>query len=79
MASLKNRNAELDEKRKKALKDYYETGEKLEEAQGLIVKLTAFIQMHRPEKNHQQPGTEREEAGRPAGASPSSTQEACAG
>ena len=43
VASLKNRNAELDEKRKKALKDYYETGEKLEEAQGLIVKLTAQV------------------------------------
>lgn len=39
--SLKNRNAELDERRKKALKDYYEAASRLEEAQGLIVKLTA--------------------------------------
>lgn len=43
VASLKNRNAELDEKRKKALKDYYEAAVKLEEAQGLIVKLTAQV------------------------------------
>lgn len=41
--SLKNRNAELDEKRKKVLSDYYETAAKLEEAQGLIVKLTAQV------------------------------------
>ena len=40
IASLKRRNAELDEKRKKALNDYYETATKLEDAQGLIVKLT---------------------------------------
>ena len=43
VASLKNRNRELDEKRKKALSDYYETAVKLEEAQGLIVKLTAQV------------------------------------
>ena len=43
VASLKNRNAELDEKRKKVLADYYETAVKLEEAQGLIVKLTAQV------------------------------------
>lgn len=43
IASLKRRNAELDEKRKKALNDYYETAVKLEEAQGLIVKLTAQV------------------------------------
>ena len=43
IASLKNRNAELDEKRKKALNDYYETAAKLEDAQGLIVKLTAQV------------------------------------
>lgn len=43
VASLKNRNAELDEKRKKALSDYYETAVKLEEAQGLIIKLTAQV------------------------------------
>ncbi len=35
IVSLKNRNAELDEKRKKALADYYETAVKLEEAQGM--------------------------------------------
>lgn len=43
IVSLKNRNAELDEKRKKALSDYYETAVKLEEAQGLIIKLTAQV------------------------------------
>ena len=43
VASLKNLNAELDEKRKKALSDYYETASKLEEAQGLILKLTAQV------------------------------------
>ena len=41
--SLKNRNGELDEKRKKALSDYYETAVKLEEAQGTILKLTAQV------------------------------------
>ncbi len=43
VASLKNRNTELDEKRKKALKDYYEAATKLEDAQGLILKLTAQV------------------------------------
>ncbi len=43
VASLKNLNAELDGKRKKALHDYYETASKLEDAQGLIVKLTAQV------------------------------------
>ncbi len=43
VASLKNRNAELDEKRKKILKDYYEVATRLEDAQGLIVKLTAQV------------------------------------
>lgn len=43
IVSLKNRNAELDEKRKKALSDYYETAVKLEDAQGLILKLTAQV------------------------------------
>ncbi len=43
VASLKNRNAELDEKRKKALNDYYEVATRLEDAQGLIVKLTAQV------------------------------------
>lgn len=41
IASLKKLNTELDEKRKKVLSDYYETAAKLEDAQGLIVKLTA--------------------------------------
>ncbi len=43
VASLKNRNAELDEKRKKILNDYYEAAARLEDAQGLIVKLTAQV------------------------------------
>ena len=43
ISSLKNLNKELDEKRKKALSDYYETAVKLDEAQGLIVKLTAQV------------------------------------
>ncbi len=43
VASLKNLNAELDEKRKKALNDYYEAAAKLEDAQGLILKLTAQV------------------------------------
>lgn len=43
VASLKNRNAELDEKRKQALSDYYKTASELEEAQGLILKLTAQV------------------------------------
>ena len=42
-ASLKNRNKELDEKRKKALSDHYATAVKLEEALGLILKLTAQV------------------------------------
>lgn len=43
ITSLKNRNAELDEKRKTAREDYYEVATKLEEAQGLILKLTAQV------------------------------------
>ncbi|WP_154677794.1 hypothetical protein [Schaedlerella arabinosiphila] len=43
MASLKNRNTELNEKRKKALSDYYEMEARLEIAQWLIVKLTVQI------------------------------------
>lgn len=43
IVSLKNLNGDLDEKRKKALKDYYEAATKLEDAQGLIVKLTAQV------------------------------------
>ena len=41
IVSLKNQNAELDSKRKKALEDSYETAVKLEDAQGIILKLTA--------------------------------------
>ena len=43
VASLEKRNTELDEKRKKALSDYYETAVELEDAQGLIAKLTAQV------------------------------------
>lgn len=43
VVSLKNQNCELDEKRKKVLSDYYEAAVKLEEARGLIVKLTAQV------------------------------------
>lgn len=43
VTSLTNRNTELDEKRKKALHDYYEAAVKLEDAQGIIVKLTAQV------------------------------------
>lgn len=43
VASLKNRNAELEEKRKQALGNYYETASNLEEALGLIVKPTAQV------------------------------------
>jgi len=41
VASLKNLNAELNEKRKQALGNYYETASKLEDALGIIMKLTA--------------------------------------
>lgn len=43
IASLKNRNRELDEKRKEALHNYYETARMLEEAQGMILKLQAQV------------------------------------
>lgn len=43
VASLKNLNKELDDRVKKARADYYEAGTKLEEAQGIIVKLTAQV------------------------------------
>lgn len=56
VASLKNLNAELDEKRKKALSDYYETASKLEEAQGLILKLTA--QVNRNYENSSMPSSQ---------------------
>lgn len=40
---LKKTIVELDEKRKKALHGYYETAAKLEDAQGITVKLTAQV------------------------------------
>ena len=43
IVSLKNRNGELDAKRKEALNNYYEVAVKLEDAQGLIVKLNAQV------------------------------------
>ncbi|MCD8154947.1 MAG: hypothetical protein LUF78_09735 [Clostridiales bacterium] len=43
VASLTNRNTELDEKRKQALSDYYEAASELEEARGQIKKLTAQV------------------------------------
>lgn len=55
IASLKNRNGELDEKRKKALSDYYEAAGKLEEAQGIILKLTA--QVNRNYENSSMPSS----------------------
>ena len=77
-ASLTNRNAELDEKRKKALGDYYETAGKLEEAQGLITKLTA--QVNHNYENSSLPSSKcigrkkitnnREKTGRKPGAQP---------
>lgn len=78
IASLKNRNAELDEKRKKALKDYYEAAAGLEDAQGLIVKLTAQVN-HNYENsslpsskciNRKKITNNREKTGRKPGAQP---------
>lgn len=43
IASLENRNRELDEKRKEALHNYCETARMLEEAQGMILKLQAQV------------------------------------
>lgn len=43
VASLKNLNAEQEQKRKKVLSDYYEAASELEEARGLIKKLTAQV------------------------------------
>lgn len=78
MASLKNRNTELDEKWKKALADYYATAVKLEEAQGLIQKLAA--QVNHNYENSSMPSSKcirrkkitnnREKTGRKAGAQP---------
>ena len=78
VASLKNRNEELDEKRKKALSDYYETAVRLEEARGLIQKLTA--QVNRNYENSSMPSSKcigrkkitnnREKTGKKAGAQP---------
>ncbi len=76
--SLKNRNVELDEKRKKALADYYETAVKLEEAQGMILKLTA--QVNHNYENSSMPSSKcigrkkitnnREKSGKKPGAQP---------
>lgn len=78
VASLKNRNTELDEKRKKALADYYEAAVRLEEAQGLILKLTA--QVNHDYENSSLPSSKcikrkkitnnREKSGRKPGAQP---------
>lgn len=43
VVSLKKRIAELDEKRKELLEKYYETAVKLQDAQGVILKLTAQV------------------------------------
>ena len=43
ITSLESRNRELDEKRKEALNKYYETARRLEEAQGMILKLQAQV------------------------------------
>lgn len=77
-ASLKNLNAELDEKRKKALRDHYEAATKLEDAQGLIRKLTA--QVNHDYKNSSLPSSKcinrkkitnnREKTGKKPGAQP---------
>lgn len=76
VASLKNLNDELDKKRKKALAHYYETASKLEDAQGMIVKLTA--QANRDYENSSLPSSKcigrkkitnnREKTGRKPGA-----------
>ena len=78
VASLKKLNAKLDEKRKKALHDYYEAASKLEDAQGLIVKLTA--QVNHNYENSSLPSSKcidrkkitnnREKTGRKPGAQP---------
>ena len=78
IASLKNRNAEQEEKRKKALKDYYETATELAHAQGLIVKLTTQVN-HNYENsslpsskciNRKKITNNREKTGRKPGAQP---------
>lgn len=43
VVSVKKRMAELDEKRKELLEKYYETAVKLQDAQGVILKLTAQV------------------------------------
>ena len=78
VASLKKLNAKLDEKREKALHDYYEAASKLEDAQGLIVKLTA--QVNHNYENSSLPSSKcidrkkitnnREKTGRKPGAQP---------
>ena len=78
VASLKNRNTELDEKRKQALHDYYEMAVKLADAEGMIVKLTA--QVNHNYENSSMPSSKcinrkkitnnREKTGRKPGAQP---------
>lgn len=78
VASLTNRNTELDEKRKQILHDYYETASRLEEAEGLIVKLRA--QLNHNYENSSLPSSKcinrkkitnnREKSGRRPGAQP---------
>lgn len=78
IVSLKNRNAELDEKRKKALSDYYEEAVKAADAQGIITKLTA--QVNHNYENSSLPSSKcinrkkimnnREKTGRKPGAQP---------
>lgn len=78
VASLKNLNAELNEKRKQALGNYYETASKLEDALGIIMKLTA--QMNHNYENSSLPSSKcinrkkitnnREKTGRKPGAQP---------
>lgn len=78
VADLKKENAQLDEQRKKVLHDYYETAGKLEDAQGLIRKLTA--QVNHNYENSSMPSSycigrkkipnNREKTGRKPGAQP---------
>ena len=78
IASLTNRNTELDGQKKELLRKYYETASQLEEAQGLIVKLQA--QVNHNYENSSLPSSKcidrkkitnnREKTGRKPGAQP---------
>lgn len=78
IASLTNRNTELDGQKKELLHKYYETASQLEEAQGLIVKLQA--QVNHNYENSSLPSSKcidrkkitnnREKTGRKPGAQP---------